>query len=271
MGSLAQEPELPAVLEARPAALTTNDMTQARPDERLPAASVGMPAAPEHTAPTLDATSALAPSSHASAPAAPEVIPWPPDPSQDTARPAAQDPDTPAITRLDDLLLSTPGAEPTQAPPRERQVDVASILDSRGAEIDRLANAARSPTAGTLERPRRETVSTSTPDLRYASYLGAWTRKVERIGSLNYPQAAREQRLYGSLILHVAVRADGSLEQVRILRSSGYDLLDEAAIRIVELAAPFAPFPPDIAAETDVLDIVRAWQFMKGGRLGWEH
>ena len=68
----------------------------------------------------------------------------------------------------------------------------------------------------------------------------------------------------------MAVRADGSLENIRVVRSSGFDLLDQAAIRIVELAAPFSPFPPDIAAETDVLDIVRTWQFMRGDVLGWE-
>jgi protein TonB len=60
------------------------------------------------------------------------------------------------------------------------------------------------------------------------------------------------------------------VEAVRIVRSSGYDLLDQAAIKIVELAAPYAPFPPDIAAETDVLDIIRTWQFQRGGKLGWE-
>jgi protein TonB len=113
-------------------------------------------------------------------------------------------------------------------------------------------------------------VSASTREFRYASYLGAWARKVERIGNLNYPQAAKDQNLYGSLILHVAVRRDGSVEAVRIVRSSGYDLLDQAAIKIVELAAPYAPFPPDIAAETDVLDIIRTWQFQRGGKLGWE-
>jgi protein TonB len=99
--------------------------------------------------------------------------------------------------------------------------------------------------------------------------MEAWRRKVERIGNLNYPEAAKDQGLYGSLILRVAVRADGSLEAVRVLRSSGQPLLDEAAKQIVELAAPFAPFPPDIAAETDVLDITRTWQFQRNNQLGW--
>ena len=92
---------------------------------------------------------------------------------------------------------------------------------------------------------------------------------MEQIGNLNYPEEARRKRLYGNLILRVAVRADGSVEQVQVLRSSGFTVLDEAAVHIVELAAPYAPFPPDIAAETDVLDITRTWQFQRNNQLGW--
>jgi protein TonB len=159
--------------------------------------------------------------------------------------------------------------EPAPDPGRAK-LDAARILASRGAEIDRLSATPGSRVDDLTGGVRRKSLGAATSEFRYASYLNAWASKVQRIGNLNYPQAAKEQRLYGSLVLHVAVRADGTVEQIRILRSSGYPLLDEAAIRIVELAAPFAPFPPDIAAETDVLDIVRHWQFLRGGRLGWE-
>ncbi|MGQ9659508.1 MAG: energy transducer TonB [Thermochromatium sp.] len=154
--------------------------------------------------------------------------------------------------------------------PRQTTVDTAQILNSQGLEVARLASGQRSGAANGSRRARRTAISASTREFRYASYLAAWAQKVERIGNLNYPQAARDQRLYGSLVLHVAVRADGSVESIRVVRSSGFDLLDQAAIQIVELAAPFSPFPPDIAAETDVLDIVRTWQFMRGDVLGWE-
>jgi protein TonB len=153
---------------------------------------------------------------------------------------------------------------------RETTIDAAQIFASRNAEIDRLNASLQAKNAAYASRVRRKSVDASTRELSYASYLGAWARKVERIGNLNYPQAAKDQRMFGSLILHVAIRADGSVEQIRVVRSSGYALLDEAAARIVELAAPYAPFPPDIAAETDVLDIVRTWQFLRGGGLGWE-
>ncbi|QGU33941.1 TonB family protein [Thermochromatium tepidum ATCC 43061] len=158
-----------------------------------------------------------------------------------------------------------PGVDPFT--PRQTSVDTAQILASQGLEVARLTS---NQTASGTKRARRKSISASTREFRYASYMAAWAQKVERIGNLNYPQAARDQHLYGSLILHVAVRADGSLESIRVVRSSGFELLDQAAIRIVELAAPFSPFPPDIAAETDVLDIVRTWQFMRGDLLGWE-
>jgi protein TonB len=164
---------------------------------------------------------------------------------------------------------------PPQPPPPPvaapvRAVDAAQILASRDQEINRLTESLQARTSAYASRLRRKSISASTREFRYASYLGAWERKVERIGNLNYPQAAKTQKLQGNLILDVAVRADGHVEQVRVVRSSGQPLLDEAAIKIVHLAAPYAPFPPDIAAETDVLNILRTWQFLSGGSLGWE-
>ncbi len=149
-------------------------------------------------------------------------------------------------------------------------VDAGQILLSRNAEIARLHAQVRERSAAYARRPRRKAISASTREYKYASYLEAWRRKVEHIGNLNYPEAAKQRRLYGSLILHVGVRADGQVEGIRVLRSSGYKELDEAAVRIVELAAPYAPFPPDIRAEVDVLDINRTWQFLHGNRLGWK-
>lgn len=166
-------------------------------------------------------------------------------------------------------LLAEP---PTPEPPIEARpdpIDVARILDSRGAEIARLTERARERSSAYANRPRRKAISASTTEYKYASYLDDWRRKVEQIGNLNYPEVAKQRQLYGNLILHVAVRADGQVETIRVLRSSGFTELDEAAVRIVELAAPFAPFPPEIRAETDVLDITRTWQFLHGHRLGW--
>ncbi|HEX7044364.1 MAG TPA: TonB family protein [Burkholderiales bacterium] len=111
------------------------------------------------------------------------------------------------------------------------------------------------------KRPRRKFVNARTQEYKYAAYMDAWRAKVERIGNLNYPEEAKRRGLRGNVILDVAVNADGSVRSVSILRSSGQKLIDDAAIRIVHLAAPFAPFPPAIRAETDILHITRTWKF----------
>jgi protein TonB len=96
-----------------------------------------------------------------------------------------------------------------------------------------------------------------------AYYLQSWRRKVEAVGNLNYPDEARRNQLYGSLRLLVAITPDGGLKEVRVLDSSGHKVLDDAAVRIVRLAAPFAPFPEAMRQDTDVLEIIRTWQFRK--------
>ena len=113
------------------------------------------------------------------------------------------------------------------------------------------------------QRPRRKFVGARTQEFRFARYIEDWRQKVERVGELNYPQAARDQRIYGKLVATVAIKADGTVEQIDIDRSSGFKVLDDAARSIVKLAAPYAPFPPDIAKEIDVLHITRTWLFTR--------
>jgi periplasmic protein TonB len=117
------------------------------------------------------------------------------------------------------------------------------------------------------QRPKRRFVGARAEEYRFARYVEDWRAKIERVGNLNYPEAARELKLYGSLLLTVSIRSDGSVEAVEINRSSGVRVLDAAAVRIVEMSAPFAPFPPDIRRDTDVLHITRTWMFTKGDEL----
>lgn len=112
------------------------------------------------------------------------------------------------------------------------------------------------------KRPRRKFISASTREYKFAAYMEAWRAKVERVGNINYPDEARKQKLSGSLILDVALNPDGSIHQITIRRSSGHKVLDDAAVRIVNLAAPYAPFPENIRKDTDILHITRTWQFL---------
>ncbi|MCC7278395.1 MAG: TonB family protein [Chromatiaceae bacterium] len=161
-----------------------------------------------------------------------------------------------------------PELQPSPQPALVPRPSAAQILASRGQEIAKLNAKIEEDTAAYASRTRRKAISASTQEYKYASYLEAWRRKVESIGNLNYPEEAKRRQLYGNLILRVALRADGTLEEVRVLRSSGSEVLDQAAVRIVNLAAPYAPFPPDIRKETDVLDITRTWQFLSNNRFG---
>ena len=116
------------------------------------------------------------------------------------------------------------------------------------------------------KRPRKKFIGARTEEYRFAQYIEDWRRKVERIGTLNYPEAARG-KLYGSLVLTVSINHDGSLNRVDINRSSGYKVLDDAAKRIVQMASPYAPFPPDIRRDTDILEITRTWYFTQGDQV----
>ena len=117
------------------------------------------------------------------------------------------------------------------------------------------------------KRPKRRFIGARAQEYRFARYVEDWRLKVESIGNRNYPEAARAQKLYGSLLLTVGIRADGSVETVVVDRTSGKKILDLAAVRIVEMGGPYAPFPPNISQDTDILYITRTWSFAPGDSL----
>ena len=141
-----------------------------------------------------------------------------------------------------------PGAD--AAPTESRSLAIAAL----SAEIERKLRT-------WTERPRRKWISARTREDRFAAYMVEWRRKVERVGNLNYPDEAARRGLSGNLLLEVALNPDGTVADIELRRSSGEPVLDAAAVRIVELAAPFAPFPPDIAGDVDILHIERTWFF----------
>jgi protein TonB len=120
-------------------------------------------------------------------------------------------------------------------------------------------------------KPRKYTISSaSTRKSEDALYLDSWRKRIESVGNLNYPQAARRQQIYGDLRLLVALNPDGSLNEVLILKSSNSAILDRAAIEIVNLAAPFEPFPAELIGQYDILEIIRTWRFQEGAAFSTE-
>lgn len=113
-----------------------------------------------------------------------------------------------------------------------------------------------------IERPKVKYMNSSTKEFLPARYMREWINRVERIGNLNYPDQARRDQLSGTLILDVAINARGELINVDLRKSSGHKILDDAAQRIVKLAAPYAPFPDKLKQEADVIHITRSWEFM---------
>ena len=162
-----------------------------------------------------------------------------------------------------------------QAAPHSEQFEQSpNVMDAtdlvqRGIEIARLEAQTSRDYEAYQKRPKRKFIGARTQEYRFARYVEDWRIKVERIGNLNYPEAARREKVYGNLQLTVGIMSDGSLESLEINRSSGKKVLDEAAIRIVKLAGQngFAPFPPDISRDTDVLHITRTWAFTRSDEL----
>ena len=246
-----------------------------RPTTPLAAPSV-LPVPALEAAPPESGQQAEAPAPPSPAPVAPKAAPSAPrkrEPSTPLApprvaaiKPAAK-PDLPRpapsavpappseTATAPPVPAPAPGAETETLPTATQLITRSFALASMSAELqDKMENRAR--------RARSKYISASTQEYRYAAYMEAWRAKVERIGNINYPDEARQRGLSGALLLDVALRPDGSVIEIVVRRSSGHKVLDDAAVRIVELAGPFAPFPPDIAREVDVLHVTRTWRFL---------
>ena len=134
-------------------------------------------------------------------------------------------------------------------------------LVRRSLEIARLEAEISRNIDDYQKMPRRKFIGARTQEFRFAQYIEDWRIKVERIGNLNYPEAARQKQIYGSVQITVSILADGAIENLEISRSSGNTVLDAAALRIVKMAAPFAPLPVDIRRDIDILGITKTMTF----------
>ena len=181
---------------------------------------------------------------------------------QSTQQPIAGD--TPTLSTTSDSLSSTTNEpKPQEAEqnalvplPQATSLEIASLkakLDQKQQEYNKLARVLR-------------LTSASTKSAEHAAYLRYWIDRIEMVGNNNYPEEARQKSMYGDLRLAVTVLPNGAVDNVEILLSSGQRVLDQAAIRTVRLASPFAPFPAEIK-QWDKLEIIRTWRFVPGNQL----
>lgn len=205
-------------------------------------------------------------------PSSPVANPYTRDEQGDAAsnRLAASPPPRPVEPRK---ILTAEMSETQVAKSTERrQPNLPQSLEAddlmvRSREIARMEAELRERQQQYAKMPRQTFISANTREYKFAAYEDAWRVKVESIGNLNYPAEAKRNQLSGNLLLDVAINPDGTLHSVNVVRSSGHKVLDDGAITIVKLAAPFAVFPDNIRKDTDILHIIRTWQFQSDNRL----
>lgn len=117
------------------------------------------------------------------------------------------------------------------------------------------------------QKPKEKYLTSRTKEYVAASYMRGWIDRVERLGNADYPDAAIRAELSGTLILDVVIRADGSLKEINLRRSSGHQVLDDAAKRIVKMSSPFEPFPAKLLKQADIIHITRSWEFQSNHQL----
>ena len=179
-------------------------------------------------------------------------------------------PEQPNLTALSSINAEQAAAQPRDMPEQEeRQAlseqssseEITLAIASLQAQLDLQQQAF-------TRQPRKYTLSSASARKSHeASYLDSWRRRVEAVGNRNYPIKARQQQVYGNVRMLISLNASGQISQIRIIQSSGESLLDQAAVDIVNLAAPFEPFPEELKAEADILEIVRTFRFYEGNTL----
>lgn len=179
-------------------------------------------------------------------------------------------PEQPKLTTLTSINAEQVIAQQRNAPEQEEKQalseqssseEISLAIASLQAQLDLQQQAF-------ARQPRKYTLSSASARKSHeASYLDSWRRRVEAVGNINYPVQARQQQVYGNVRMLIALNASGQISETRIIQSSGESLLDQAAVDIVNLAAPFEPFPEELKAEADILEIVRTFRFHEGNTL----
>ena len=179
-------------------------------------------------------------------------------------------PEQPNLTALSSINAEQAVAQQRDMPEQEEKQalseqssseEISLAIASLQAQLDLQQQAL-------ARQPRKYTLSSASARKSHeASYLDSWRRRVEAVGNINYPIKARQQQVYGNVRMLISLNASGQISETRIIQSSGESLLDQAAFDIINLAAPFEPFPEELKAEADILEIVRTFRFHEGNTL----
>ena len=151
--------------------------------------------------------------------------------------------------------------------PTDRQNVTSKQLLKQSKVMARLSAEVDVSRKVTSNKPKKKFITAQTKEYRFASYEESWRKKIERIGTLNFPDKAARRGLTGNLRMSVTIAADGTVRDIKITKYSGHKILDDAAVRIVKMAAPYARFPEEISKDYDQIVIVRTWQFLSGKQL----
>lgn len=175
-----------------------------------------------------------------------------PVPEQETRGIVALEVETTEV--LEQTRIEQPDTErPSAAQLMRQSMEMASLQPEQSRQIQWQS-----------KLPRRKFISANTQEYEFASYMRAWVAKVERVGNMNYPSELRRKKLHGDLVLTVGIRKNGTVESIDIMRSSGIQAVDQAAVRIVRMCVPYAPLPDNISEQVDILHITRTWRFETG-------
>ncbi len=212
------------------------------------------------------------PQSAQASPTPPSPKPEPVKPTPPTPEPEATQPQPKAQSGKKEVVTTTAKTKPKAADTEEQTAasspqptrGTSTSLLARSLEIANLQAQLENEREAYAKRPRvLRLTAASTMSHEDARYLDNWRRKIENVGNLNYPERARRDKIYGILRVLVEILPDGSVDRIQILESSGHAILDDAAVRIVQLAAPFQPFPVEMRKRADKLAVIRTWKFEK--------
>jgi protein TonB len=181
--------------------------------------------------------------------------------------------DTPRQTQADKQVVTRAESDrealtEAAAPAAHNERVLVARLMTPGNELTEPVNDANSEAQARSENLREKVIAVNTRESVYARYLDEWRRQVERVGNANYPDEARREGMEGSLVLEVSLNSNGTIRELKVRRKSQHPVLDDAAMRILRVAAPFPPFTEAMRAETDVLRFVYEWRFGNDGATG---